>query len=394
MDERRDMKVHSWFRKRGRRVLTTILLPMMLASCSGNTNSTGPAPPLPTGQNGALELWKSTNAGCYVSDGSSNSCPSGTHRVTALATQTVSSTSQYLYVGDRQGNVYAWTASSSAPTNVVSCSSSGSGFFSNTPVNGLAPYFSSSTYYVYAVSGSNLAVNSGSSPPCSSSSPSTISSSLPTSTVSLAVANGFVFGVTSTGQYYSVAAGNTTSLTQSPTPLPNLPSTATIGGITADLNGIVFMTDYANSAIYAYYANSNGTLTRINGTFSGNVDVTNPRAITTVYAPNPTSSGCTTGACEFLYVTNYSYAVVQLVLSISGTAPNFSVGYTEFNAPYTSCEIIDPVAMISFPNVVNPPISINIPWVFIGQNGTEASSSCFGASAYGDSVTAYDLTGE
>lgn len=395
MDERRDMKVHSWFRKRGRRVLTTILLPMMLASCSGNTNSTGPAPPLPTGQPGALYLWKTTNAGCYVPDGTGSCPPSGTtYSVTALATQVVSSSSQYLYVGDSQGNVYAWTASSSAPSTVAPCSF---GFSSGTFVNGLASYFSSSTYYVYAVDGSNLEVNSGSSSPCSSSSSySTISSSLPTSTptVGLAIANGFVFGVTSTGQYYSVAAGNTTSLTQTPTPLLNLPSTATIGGITADQKGIVFMTDYANSAIYAYYANSNGTLTRINGTFSGNVDVTNPRAITTVHAPNPTSSGCTTGACEFLYVTNYSYAVVQLVLSISGTAPNFSVGYTEFNAPYTSCEIIDPVAMTSFPNVVNPSISSNIPWVFIGQNGTETSSSCFGASNYGDSVTAYDLTGE
>lgn len=381
------MKVHSWLRQRGRRVLTTILLPMMLASCSGNTNSTGPAAPLPTGQNGALTLWTTTKAGCYVSDGSSNSCPSGTNPVTALATQTVSASSQYLYVGDSQGNIYAWTASSSSPSTVATCSFSS---FSGSPVLGLASYLTSSIYYVYAVDGTTLEVNSGSTPPCSTSSSSSISSSLPASTVGLAIANGYVFGVTSTGQYYSVAAGIiTTSLTQSPITLPNLPSTATIGGITADQKGIVFVTDHANSAIYAYYANSDGTLTQINGTYSGNVDVTNPRAITTVFAPNATSTGCTTGSCEFLYVTNYSYAVVQLVLSISGSAPNFSVGYTEFNAPYTSCEIINPVAMTSFTKIAN-----NTPWVFIGQNGTEASSSCFGQTAYGDSVTAYNLTGE
>jgi hypothetical protein len=360
---------------------------MMLASCSGNTNSTGPAAPLPTGQNGALTLWTTTKAGCYVSDGSSNSCPSGTNPVTALATQTVSASSQYLYVGDSQGNIYAWTASSSSPSTVATCSFSS---FSGSPVLGLASYLTSSIYYVYAVDGTTLEVNSGSTPPCSTSSSSSISSSLPASTVGLAIANGYVFGVTSTGQYYSVAAGIiTTSLTQSPITLPNLPSTATIGGITADQKGIVFVTDHANSAIYAYYANSDGTLTQINGTYSGNVDVTNPRAITTVFAPNATSTGCTTGSCEFLYVTNYSYAVVQLVLSISGSAPNFSVGYTEFNAPYTSCEIINPVAMTSFTKIAN-----NTPWVFIGQNGTEASSSCFGQTAYGDSVTAYNLTGE
>jgi hypothetical protein len=154
------------------------------------------------------------------------------------------------------------------------------------------------------------------------------------------------------------------------------------------------MTDYANSAIYAYYANSNGTLTRINGTLSGNVDVTNPKAITTVFAPNPTSTGCTTGSCEFLYVTNYSQAVVQFVLSISGSGTSYSVGYTEFNAPYTSCEIINPVAMTSFPNVVSPAISSSIPYVYIGENGTTTSSSCFGETSFGNNVTAYNLTGE
>ena len=388
------MKVHSWLRQRGRRVLTTILLPMMLASCSGNTNSTGPAAPLPTGQNGALTLWTTTNAGCYVSDGSNNSCPSGTNNnmVTALATQTVSLSTQYLYVGDSQGKVYVWTAANQAPTS----SSATCNFSFTSSVSGLASYLSLTTYYVYAVSGSSLEIISNSGSPCGTSTPTSPAISLSGSgtTVGLAIANGYVYGVTSTGQYYSVAAGNTFSLTHTPTTLPNLPSTATIGGITADQNGIVFVTDHANSAIYAYYANSDGTLTQINGTYSGNVDVTNPRAITTVFAPYATSTGCTTGSCEFLYVTNYSYAVVQLVLSISGSAPNFSVGYTEFNAPYTSCEIINPVAMTSFTNVVSPTIANKIPWVFIGQNGTEASSSCFGQTAYGDSVTAYNLTGE
>lgn len=155
------------------------------------------------------------------------------------------------------------------------------------------------------------------------------------------------------------------------------------------------MTDYANSAIYTYYA-SNGTLTRINGTLSGNVDVTNPKAITTVYAPNPTSTGCTTGSCEFLYVTNYSQAVVQLALSISGSGTSFSVGYTEFNAPYTDCEIINPLSMTSFVNVDTTSNPLQAPWVFIGQNGT-VSGPCQGLSSgttFGNNVTSYNLTGE
>ncbi len=376
-----------------RRLLTMLLLPMMLASCSGNTNSTGPASPLPTGQNGSLFLWNTTNAGCYVPDGTGSCPPSGTtYAVTSLATQTVSATSQYLFVGDSQGNVYAWTATSSAPTSATACLFSS---FSGTPVSGLASFLSSSTYYVYAVDGTTMEVDFGTTAPCGGTI-STISSSLPGTTVGLAVATGNVYGVTSSGQYYSVAPGSST-LTSSTTTfpkLPNLPSTATIGGMTADSNGIIFVTDYANSAIYAYYANSNGTLSSINGTFSGNVDITNPKAITTVYAPNGTSNGCTTGPCEFLYVTNYSYPVVQLALSINGSGTSTSVGYTEFNAPYTSCEIISPVAMTSFMNVVSPTISNTTPWVFIGQNGKEASSSCFGQTTYGDSVTAYKLQGE
>jgi hypothetical protein len=366
------------------------LLPMMLTSCSGSTNSTGPAAPFPTGQNGSLALWTPTNAGCYVPDGTSpcsNTSTSGSYGITALTTLTVSASTLYLLVGDSQGNVYSWNASNS-PTSSGTCSFS----FSGTPVSGLASVPISGNYYVYAVAGNSLEVNSGSSI-CSGTLSSSINTALPGNTVGLVVANGYIYGVNSAGQYFSVDAGSF-QFTQSPTTLPSLPSTATIGGVTADQNGIVFLTDYANSAIYAYYANSNGTLTRINGTLTGNVDVTNPKAITTVYAPNPTSTGCTTGACEFLYVTNYSQAVVQLVLSISGSGTSTNIGYTEFNAPYTSCEIINPVAMTSFPNVVSPAIPSSIPYVYIGENGTTTSSSCFGENSFGNNVTAYNLTGE
>ena len=387
------MKVLIYLRRRAGKSLVIFLLPMMLASCSGSTNATGPAPPLPTGQNGSLALWKVNNAGCYVPDGT-GTCPAGpsnTNSITALTTLTVSPSTFYLLVGDNQGNVYAWTASSSPSSPPVTCSFS---FSAGTSVNGLASVVNSSgTTDVYAVAGQDLKVISGT-PPCPTSGTlSNISSTLSGTYVGLAAANGFVYGINSAGQYFSV--DTTTGVYQSPTTLPNLPPTATIGGMTADQHGIVFMTDYANSAIYAYYANSNGTLTRINGTLSGNVDVTNPKAITTVTAPNPpTSTGCTTGSCEFLYVTNYSQAVVQFVLSINGSGTSTSIGYTEFNAPYTSCEIINPVAMTSFPNVVNPAISSTIPYVYIGENGSTTSSSCFGETSFGNNVTGYTLSGE
>jgi hypothetical protein len=259
-----------------------------------------------------------------------------------------------------------------------------------------AQYLSSSSINVYFVSDGTLESASlslaSSTPTCAISNGDIGTTG---SVVGLALANGYVYGISSTGKYFSILAGSTSS-PSTPTTLPNLPSTATIEGMTADQNGIVFVTDYVNSAIYAYYAHSNGTLSSINGNFSGNVDITNPKAITTVYAPYGTSNGCpngSSGPCEFLYVTNYSSAVVQLVLSVSGSGTSTSIGYTEFNAPYTDCEIINPLAMTSFSNVNATP-TLAAPWVFIGQNGTSAGP-CQGLSSgttYGNGVTAYTLS--
>ena len=394
--------MHSWLRQRGRRVLTTILLPMMLASCSGNTNSTGPAAPLPTGQPGALTLWTGTDAGCYVQDGStSNSCtsPPGTNPVTAVATFSSASpttggttTTNDLLMGDSAGNLTVWTVpdSTSYPTYIASCTSSPTG----SSIQGIATAYASSASTVYFVSGGNLYSASLTSTSCSTN--SSPNGSTGSSVVGLALANGYVYGISTSGEYFSIQAGQTASSAfSSHGTLPNLPSTAVIGGMTADTNGYVFVTDYANSAIYAYYA-SNGSLALINGTLSGNVDVTNPKAITTVYAPFATSSGCTTtgGPCEFLYVTNYSQAVVQLVLSISGSGTSTSIGYTEFNAPYTDCEIINPLAMASFTNVDSTSSQLQAPWVFIPQNGTVTGTcqSFTSSTKYGNGVTAYNLT--
>ena len=383
------------FGQRARRLLTMLLLPMMLASCSGNTNSTGPASPLPTGQNGSLKLWTSTDAGCYVSDNGvtcSTSTPSGTNPITAVSTVTSGSLSpNYLLVGDSAGNLTAWSVPNSSALPSVICTATASA-----KIQGVAAQYASSST-VYVVSGGTgtgtLEYYILTSSSCSGL--STIGTT--GSVVGLALANGYVYGISSTGKYFSILAGSTSS-PSAPVTLPNLPSTATIGGMTADPNNnIVFVTDYINSAIYAYYAHSNGTLSSINGNFSGNVDITNPKAITTVYAPIGTTNGCpngSTGPCEFLYVTNYSSAVVQLVLSVSGSGTSTSIGYTEFNAPYTDCEIINPVAMTSFFNVNSTSGQLSAPWVFIGQKGT-SSGPCQAlpsGTTYGNGVTAYNLS--
>ena len=377
-----------------RRLLTMLLLPMMLASCSGNTNSTGPASPLPTGQNGSLTLWTSSNAGCYVLDEAATCTSSspGTNPITAVSTVTSGSLSPNgLLVGDSAGNLTAWSVpnSSSTASSSVSCSSTGS------RIQGVAAQYGSSST-VYVVSGGTgtgtLEYYILTSSSCSGL--STIGTT--GSVVGLALANGYVYGISSTGKYFSILAGSTSS-PSAPVTLPNLPSTATIGGMTADPNNnIVFVTDYINSAIYAYYAHSNGTLSSINGNFSGNVDITNPKAITTVYAPIGTTNGCpngSSGPCEFLYVTNYSSAVVQLVLSVSGSGTSTSIGYNEFNAPYTDCEIINPLAMTSFSNVNATP-TLAAPWVFLGQNGTSAGpcQDLPSGTTYGNGVTAYNLS--
>ncbi|MHB8421820.1 MAG: hypothetical protein ACYDAM_03470 [Leptospirales bacterium] len=378
-------------------------------SCSGNTNTTGPAPPLPTGQNGSLNLYvptSTTYAGCYVADTVACVVPpatptTGTASVTALSTEYVSSSSaSYLLVGDASGYVTAWTTSRMAPpATPAPCSST----HLPSTITGIAGVVVGTSYDVYAVSGSTLYLYSASSFPCNSP-PTPSNAGLGTgSTVGLAVANGYVYGITAQGQYFSVAQGSTLPSSLSLSPLPNTPSTASIGGITADQNGIIFATDHANSAIYAFYANSNGTLSSIGGTLTGNADISNPKAITTVSGINPTASYCTTGPCEFLYVTNYSGAIAQFVLSINGNAPSYSVGYNEFNAPYIQCEIINPVAMASFADAgAETGISSSstgtavVPYVFLGQDGT-TTGPCFdvlSSSTFGNGVTAYVPTNE
>lgn len=373
-------------------------------SCSGNTNTTGPAPPLSTGQPGSLSLYSSANDGCYVlSDGSpcpTSPPPKGTYPVTALGTEYIASTSaSYLLVGDAGGNVYGWTTNGlTAPSSSVQCGGSGSGH----RIDGIAAYESSGTVNVYFASGGNLYVNS-STAPCSSSNTS-ISSSLGTSrVVGLALSGSTIYGVTQSGQYFFFPGTTTTTISPPVQSLPGLLSGASIGGIASDTNGIVFATDQANSAIYAFYPNSSGSLNNI-GTFTGNADISNPGAITTsVVSGIPSSvSYCspgTAGTCEFLYVTNYSGAIAQFSLSIGGSPPS-SVGYNEFNAPYFQCEIINPIAMTSFPDFGNetklgPNGTAIVPYVFLGQNGT-TTGQCFGTSSitYGNGVTAYIPYGE
>ena len=89
---------------------------LFFGGCSGNTNSSGPAAPLPTGQTGSIKA-TSNPGNCYISDTAacSSTSPEGTYSITALAT--LEGTSNYLYLGDSDGNIeYATvTSTSTAP---------------------------------------------------------------------------------------------------------------------------------------------------------------------------------------------------------------------------------------------------------------------------------------
>ena len=186
--------MHLLMRQRARRLLTMLLLPMMLASCSGNTNSTGPASPLPTGQNGSLKLWTGTNAGCYVLDDGSPCAPSpsGTNPITAVSTVTSGFLSpNYLLVGDSVGNLTAWSVPNSSSTTPSSSSAVPCGS-TNFKIQGVAAQYGSSSSTIYVVSSGTLESFSLTTSSCTVS-----SSSIGTtgSVVGLALADGYVYGI-------------------------------------------------------------------------------------------------------------------------------------------------------------------------------------------------------
>lgn len=382
----------------------------IVGACSGG-NSTGPAAPLPTGQTGSIYLYtptSTTSAGCYA-ESHATACvnpPAGTYAVTALATEVVTSTSLYLFVGDADGNVYAWPVSGkSTPTATsATCLNLGS---PSTPVAGIATYYSGSTSYVYSSTSTGaIYVSSGTTPCTASSSFGSVSGLGSSKVIGMATSNNnstiYVYGITSTGQYFSISAGATSGSPSLQT-LPNLPSSVSLTSVAADKYGYLYVTDTANpsslpGSIYVFYSN-NGTLQNIATFNTGNFnDLNNPTAITTYVGNNASQTYCTTGPCEFIEVANGNGNIMQLIMPVPGFGgAGGSISPNEFNAPYANCEIINAGAMTAFPDATLTGIAGDtVPYVYMGQNGTKAGP-CLGVTSsqsFGNSVTAYLANGE
>ena len=353
---------------------------LFLGGCSGNTNSSGPAAPLPTGQIGSIEAVNLANGNCYVSDTASCSTNSstGTSPITALATL-VSSGTHYLYQGDGGGKIYYAQVSGTALPSPTTCSLS-----ATSPIQALAV---SPTALIYSTS-SGVYYNQII-PPCTNSSP--YSNSNITLTSGLAYAAGEFVGVTSNAQYFTCS---TTSCT-SPTALPNLQDTnPNITAIATDPSNtsIVYILSQGSSTnrIYFYYVS--GSSLSYMGNYSG-VELNYPSGIALFQGNNPTSNYCTTGSCTFMDVTNTGNSTItQYVLTYSGSGPQTSVSVNQFNNAYFNCDLINSSAIAAFSSAITYPN----PSVFVGEQG-KSTGPCFNITSgttFGNNTTAYKIVGE
>ena len=350
---------------------------LLFSACSGNTNSSGPAAPLPTGQTGSIAALSNTG-NCYVSDPGTSSCSAtsyeGTNPITALATTPTGT--QYLYLGDSAGNI----SYSTTPPTATSC------LAGTKKILALA---AGGTTLVYATSGGIYTKTL----PCTVGQTLTTSISNVSGLTYNASATVFV-GVTSNAQYFIC---NTSSCPTTNISLPNLQDTSpNITAIASDpTQSIVYILSIGSSTnrIYSYYVNGNNTLTYL-GNYSG-TELNYPAGIALFQGANPTQNYCTSGSCTFMDVTNTGNATVtQYVLTYSGSGAQTSVSINQFNNAYFDCDLINSAAIAAFPTPTSN--LLPKPDVFVGEQGT-SYGSCKGTSStasYGNNVTAYTVTGE
>ena len=353
---------------------------LFLGGCSGNTNSSGPAAPLPTGQIGSIEAVNLANGNCYVSDTASCSTNSstGANPITALATL-VSSGTHYLYQGDGGGNIYyAQVSGTTLPSSLSPCLSV------SPPIQALAV---SPTALIYSTS--NGVSYYQITPPCTTTS-SHYSTSI-TLASGLTYAAGEFVGVTSNAQYFTCS----TTTCNGPVSLPNLQDTnPNITAIATDPSNtsIVYILSQGSSTnrIYFYYV-SGTTLTYL-GNYSG-VELNYPSGIALFQGNNPTSNYCTTGSCTFMDVTNTGNSTItQYVLTYSGSGAQTSISVNQFNNAYFNCDLINSSAIAAFSSAITYPN----PSVFVGEQG-KSTGPCFNITSgttFGNNVTAYTVVGE
>ncbi len=359
---------------------------LFLGGCSGNTNSSGPAAPLPTGQTGSIEATSNTG-NCYVSD--KNPCSSsttGTNPITALTTLS-SSGNNYLYLGDSAGNIDEATVTSTTPPTPGSCVTTGSG----NKILALAAN-SKSKVLLYATSGGISSITPTS---CSSSTLEPITTSI-TNASGLtynAMAGEFV-GVTSNAQYFTCS----TTACSSPVDLPNLQDTnPNITAIASDpSNPIVYILSIGNSTNRIYYYSVSGNNLTYQGNYSG-LELNYPSGIALFRGANLTQNFCTTVPCTFMDVTNTGNSTItQYVLTYPGSGVQTTISsINQFNNAYFDCDLIDSAAIAAFPNYGSGNL-LPKPDVFVGEQGL-STGPCMGISSgtsYGNNVTAYTVVGE
>ena len=365
----------------------------LLANCSGNTNSSGPAAPLPTGQTGSIAAVSANTGNCYVSD--NNYCGTitekGTNPITALATYT-SGTTDYLYTGDGAGSISYWTVTSStAPTTGITTCTTGT-------TNKILTIAAGNSTVLFATSG-GITKFSGTFPACTT--PSSLSTSIANTSGLTYNSNASEFiGVTSNAQYFTCS---TTSCT-SPAALPNLQDTSpNITAIASDpSNPIVYILSIGNSTNRIYYYSVSGNTLTYQGNYSGN-ELNYPSGITLFRGYNPTQNYCTSGYCTFMDVTNTGNDTITQYVLTYPTYPNPGNGtqttvssINQFNNAYFDCDLINSAAIAAFPNYSTTTNLLPQPDVFVGEQGT-SYGSCLGTSStasYGNNVTAYTIVGE
>ena len=360
--------------------------PLFLGGCSGNTNSSGPAAPLPTGQTGSISPNSGNDGNCYVSDTSACAASSytGANSITALATLEGTGTSNYLYLGDSAGDIEYSVTSTNAPTTApTQC-----GTESGTKILALA---ANSTALLYATSGGIYITGSTT---CSTGSqPTSISSSI-TNVSGLTYAAGEFVGVTSKAQYFTCSTGSCTPLQRLPSLQDTSPNITAIASDPNPTRSLVYILSIGASTnrIYFYYVSGN-TLTYL-GNYSG-LELNYPSGIALFRGANPTQNFCTSAPCTFMDVTNTGNSTItQYVVSRSGSGAQTSVSVNQFNNAYFDCDLINSAAIAAFPNYRSSNLLLPTPDVFVGEQGL-SSGPCLGASGtFGNNVTAYTVVGE
>ncbi len=392
------------------------------SACSGSNNTSSTPIPLPNGQAGSLITANGNRADCFATTSSTSpyltlctgSSPSaaGTNGVTALNTVSSATTSPppaSLIVGTTNGNVNVVNSVYSSPTVSSYCQAGSSAI---SAVAGVAT--SSSGANIFAASGNTLYgfTYSSSSSSCTDFNPPSISISSGTIT-GLGIFNNVLFGVTSSGSYFTISGANTlnglSSFATSLKPLPNYPvSGPAINGMAIDPNGLVFFADASTNTannggqitIYHVSSSNPNTLSPNNvQSYSGNnngVAMSDPIGIAVSETTITNSNYCSTAPCDYIYLLNIGNSIQQYVMPVP-TPINGGVSINPFNLPYTGCEMTDPVALTSFPALNQLPFSTQSqtgPFVFLGNKSLSSLGPCSGATTYGNNVVSYGITGQ